>query len=1257
MMRLEFTEKLIRVFSDPRNALMTFDFDTPKTFIEKANKAIDLIVEDIFRQRNWRSLLVLIDVILFLTLNPFQWPFPNLLTPFPQLLSFGWYRPAFWSLIAVIFVIAVIVAARAKRISIESFDVKPGPIKGLLPFGYDDAEDFAHLQRSQNLKECLQAIGNEHWRFGVLSGESGAGKTSFLQAGLWPALEKRRARCVYVKFSDLDPFESVIRACRKHLSECGVAAEGTDFLNLLSTATALESSPVILLFDQFEQFFVHLKSKSDRALFVQALTQWFTAMEALPVRLLICIRSDFHDRLNELQKAMMYSLGPTQSFRLERFEPEQATEVFCFLAEKEGLEHDRKFISEMTRQELIDTEDGLISPVDVQVLARMIQRQTVQEDRAFNRSTFQKLGGVEGLLDRYLTSTLETRETPARRQAAIKVLLALTDLERNTRAGALTAQAIGEKLGGDVTDAELKESILWLQRGDVRLISPSLENIEDKFELAHERMIPALRRLAGKQLSDADRADQLLDRRTNEWLGNGQHSRYLFSWSEFHLIRKYKRFITWGKERQAKEELLADSAKRLRLRFAAAGMTVLIVIAGWIEWNSNAWQTYLIKRDLRTACNNLKDDAALIAIAQAFVYAGDLQFPFQVVTRIVDDRDRANALRMIAGSIAKLGDKEKASSLRADATKAAERISDHGDRAIALLAIAESYAELGDKEKASSLLTDTIKAAVLISHNRDRADALLAVAESYAKLGDKEKAKSLRADAIKATERIGVDSERAYALRAIAESYAKLGDKEKASSLLADAIKTVERINDDNDRAVAMLWIARSIAMIGDKEKASSLLADMTKAAEQISDHGDRAVALRAIAESYAELKDKEKASSLLVDAIKAVERISDDRDRSSALGVIAQSYAKLGETMKDSSLLVDAIKVAERISDDFNATTALRAIAGSIAKLENKEKASSLRVDEIKAAERISYDPNKVKALLTIAMSYAELGGKMKDRPLLADAIKAAERISGNTLIRADALRAIARSYAELGDKEKASSLLADAIKAVERISKDRSHALGAIAMSYAKLGETMKDSSPLVDAIKVAERITNYGDKAVALGEIAGSYAELGDKEKASLLLADAIKAAERISYNGDRADALLAIAKSHAKLGDKKKASSLLTDAIHAAEQISDDSDSSNGADALGAIAESIAKLTESSKIDQTLYDKTFGLIEGLRDDFSRDRILNAVLSSKLAVADVSKLRSLTMHYGVGGPGKARALSRILMACSHPELIGKE
>ncbi|HEY6403338.1 MAG TPA: hypothetical protein VI479_18090, partial [Blastocatellia bacterium] len=386
---------------------MPFDFDTPKAIFEKTTSAIDWIVEEIIRQKNWRSLLVLLDVILFLAFNPFEWPFPNLLLLFPQSKPPDWYSPVFWSVIGVIFTAAVIAAARAKRKPSRPSELKLGAIKGLLPFGYEDAEVFSHLQRDQNLKECIQAITDEQWRFGVLSGESGAGKSSFLQAGLWPELEKRKFRCIYVKFSDLDPFESVKRACVKHLHFADGAPDAADFQGLLGAAAAQDRTPGIFFFDQFEQFFVHRKHRKDREPFSQALSQWFTEMQSLPIKILICIRGDFFDRLNELHKAMRYSLSPTQSFRLERFEPDQATEILCFLCEKEGLEYDRKFISEMTRQELADTEDGLISPVDIQVLARMIERQTAHGARAFNRATFQKLGGVEGLLERYMTTALE----------------------------------------------------------------------------------------------------------------------------------------------------------------------------------------------------------------------------------------------------------------------------------------------------------------------------------------------------------------------------------------------------------------------------------------------------------------------------------------------------------------------------------------------------------------------------------------------------------------------------------------------------------------------------------------------------------------------------------------------------------------------------------------------------------------------------------------------------------------------------------
>ncbi|MBO0721326.1 MAG: hypothetical protein J2P41_10925 [Blastocatellia bacterium] len=724
--------------------------------IEKTNKAIDWVAEEIYWKKRWRSLLILIDVVLFLAFNPLLWPFPNLLSSFPRMLSYGWYQPAFWSLVTLILIGAVIAAARHKRKPTETGDLKHSAIKGLLPFGYEDAEDFAHLQRSQDLKECLEAIGDAYWRFGVLTGFSGVGKTSFLQAGLWPELEKRNMRCVYVKFSDLDPLESVRRACRKHLPACGGAPDDADFLSLLRAATAQDSSPVVLLFDQFERFFIDHKHKSDRAAFVQALTQWFTAMESLPIKLLICIRVAFLDRLGELHKAMKYSLGPAQDFRLERFEPDQAIEVICYLAEKEGLEYDRKSIDEIARQELADTEDGLIFPIVIQILARMVQQMTLPEDRAFNRSTFKKLGGVEGILYRYLMSTIDARETQARRRTAVKVMLALADPEGDY-GDALTMEAIRARVGRGVSDAELKEAVLWLQCGDVRLISPSSEIEVDKFELAHDLMRPDLRNVADKQRYDD---------------------------------KRFRQNAAWG-------------------------LALLLIVIGWIGWNMNhdralakIARAFLDAGDPQYSLRLVKrirgDDnkaLALQAFAKSYTKLGvtikdgsPLAEAIKTAEQIKNVYSKAYALRSFAEYYAGLGDKEKARSLLAEAVEAAERIGNSFVKVATLRSIAETYAGLGDKEKASALLVEAFGMVERASGDYNKIYALRSFAEYYARLGDKEKARSLLAEAIGAIEAIeaiepGYSYTKTGALRALAESYIMLGDKEKAGSLMVKVIE------------------------------------------------------------------------------------------------------------------------------------------------------------------------------------------------------------------------------------------------------------------------------------------------------------------------------------------------------------------------------------------------------------------------------------------------------------------------------------
>ena len=127
----------------------------------------------------------------------------------------------------------------------------------------------------------------------------------------------------------------------------------------------------MLLFVQFEQFFVHYSKKDERAPFIQALTQWYEISSSLPVKILVGIRAEFYYELIQLQQALDYTIPRYDIFRLEKFDPEEATAVLQVLADSEQISFDPRFITNVIQTDLTGV-DGRVSPVDVQILAEIV---------------------------------------------------------------------------------------------------------------------------------------------------------------------------------------------------------------------------------------------------------------------------------------------------------------------------------------------------------------------------------------------------------------------------------------------------------------------------------------------------------------------------------------------------------------------------------------------------------------------------------------------------------------------------------------------------------------------------------------------------------------------------------------------------------------------------------------------------------------------------------------------------------------------
>ena len=155
------------------------------------------------------------------------------------------------------------------------------------------------------------------------------------------------------------------------------------------------------------------------------------------------------------------------------------------------------------------------------------------------------------------------------------MMLAL--VEQNTRTHPMSMDDLKKKLKGILSGDDVEEAILWLAGEYVRLVTRFLENNILLYELAHEQIIPPLLAEASKGITDGKKAEQLLDRRVNEWLGNNRSRRYLLTFREWYRIRRSWKPISLENQKDQKQTFISLS----RRRFTVIGFcSTLFLITG-----------------------------------------------------------------------------------------------------------------------------------------------------------------------------------------------------------------------------------------------------------------------------------------------------------------------------------------------------------------------------------------------------------------------------------------------------------------------------------------------------------------------------------------------------------------------------------------------------------------------------------------------------------------------------------------------------
>lgn len=446
--------------------------------------------------------------------------------------------------------------AQAPKLSLDK--PMPSAVKGLLPWSFADGELFGRLGRRRELESLLGLAQADQIPIIVVRGESGAGKTSLLQAGLRFSLGAQQ--CIYWEAIKSDAPQALLRAIRNEIPE-------VQTLDSLSEAVGRR---LVLCLDQFEQ--LDFDTPAHLPIF-QLLAR--LAKEPSPHRLcaVVGFRREYAADWLDFEQSIGFR---AEQVAINLFSKTTASDVIATLADRAGFSLEQELLDNFIAN--ISQSHG-ISPLDLSVglegLARFAQQRGAE---AIKLKDYRLAGGAEGLLLTSVQEKLYEIPEPVRAQLLKGIVLSLIDLATNQRvATGKSAIEIAQK-------AEVPESQItpWLNRLTLRTVR-LLEIVDsNRFRLPHDGLIPVLRRLAGDTLVAIDQTKLLFEVEYQRWRQTGSRKHLLTGKDLSAVLRERDELIPGGESGEKTEYLEACLGRRKMLRLTAG--TVITAGIGGGYW-------------------------------------------------------------------------------------------------------------------------------------------------------------------------------------------------------------------------------------------------------------------------------------------------------------------------------------------------------------------------------------------------------------------------------------------------------------------------------------------------------------------------------------------------------------------------------------------------------------------------------------------------------------------------------------------------
>lgn len=1029
--------------------------------------------------------------------------------------------------------------------------LKPGGMIFRGPFPFKAGDELPG--RHQDLERCLLKIDDAP--FFILEGESGCGKSSFLNALLLPCLGKKYdvIECRIAK----DPFGTLRDALSVHGESFNYSVTSRPDSKqaisetLKSRNSAVDTTqpsinrPILVCIDQFEELFTTVEP-AVRSSLLGALK---SEIECGKLRMMIVMRSDFSDLLMKLilevdPEMSTLHLGDWYTLRAFREDEAEAVldELLAPMRTSDVLvsERLRQFRTALVRELLRPTRDKrlcdshrTVLPVELQIVGWMIE---LSGRQGFSPVALRSLGGKYGLFRSYIekVSNEVWRKTGVEPSMALLILRQLVSLN-HTRCARTAGEiadipqvTLSSKQVERVLNAFAQSYIVGVVLGENE---PTPANNPYQYELIHEYLIQIMDDAPDPRLQkirDAEEGLRFWIARLNAVNSQTKKRWHLFDIGLASIVRQHMPMFEilrlWRFAGRAERRLLLNSLGILTLKFVAILIILAVTVRGWTLWTrSDAYQIRMIISDARLAetegggIPSVEGPRRINLVParwlEAMGYLDKVPDALAAVQKIRPAYTRDRLLEALVQGLVTTNKTDSALLVLTEIQTPYYRIG-------AATKIAEALNRLGRSDLAAKALEEALIAAHGASgwnpapdHYRTASlsELMVHIADVWIAVGRYDQAQSVLADALDAARRNPFADYREFA--ALSGAFNRVGIPDQADRVFKDALAAARGVKNRVIEAHPgknrpTISLPDPVPPPTDRQELAN---NLTIIAQTLGDRGDQSRALAAIGE------------------------IEDTADRLRALASVSSHFIEIGKVDQANRFLDEALIIWRSSGAEFHQAAA-RDLCKGLYKAGRQQEALNIVHDTLKSIRSIKEPTIRRARLGDIDLILCEI-----NNPLEAMNVASGRRDDWGIL-------ALAKSFARIGAEQQALSLMRNA---EHKVLFQYVMALVEITEDLFAAGGIEKATESADEALTSARNVLEK--RALALAAVAEILGRIGRTHEAVQVANEALREARETQGDGNRSSSFAAVAKTFARLGSYRDARLTANECAFSTDQI--------------------------------------------------------------------------------------------------------